>query len=70
MCLKKGCWSSKHTKEERNKSKNRFKERFGERFDRKAAQYIADFKRIEFSLDNDLDDEGLNKIEALVINVP
>ncbi len=69
MCLKKKCWSSKHTKEERDESKNRFKERFGQQSDRKAAQYIANFEGVEFSPDNDLDDEGLDEMEALVTNV-
>ncbi len=37
VCLKEGCWSFKHTKEERDKSRNRFKKRFDPRFNRKAA---------------------------------
>lgn len=37
VCLKEGCWSSKHTREERDESRKRFKERFGRRFDKKAA---------------------------------
>ena len=70
MCLKEGCWLSKHTKEERDKSKNQFKERFSQRFNRKAAQYIANFERTEFSPDNNLDDKGLDEMKALLIDVP
>lgn len=70
VCLKKECWSSKHTKEEHDKSRNRFKERFGQQFNRKAAQYIANFEGIEFSLDNDLSDENLDEIQVLVIDIP
>ena len=70
MCLKKGFWSSKHTKEERDKSRNRFKERFGQQFDKKAAQYIANFEGMEFSPDNNLDDENLYEMEVLIIDVP
>ncbi len=70
MYLKERYWLSKHTKKKRDESKNRFKERFCQRFNRKAAQYIADFEGMEFSLDNDLDDKGWNKMEASVIGVP
>src|SRR6266513_6490169 len=31
VCNREGCWSTKHTREEREESKRRFKERFKER---------------------------------------
>lgn len=70
MYLKEGCWSFKHIKKERNKSKNRFKEQFDQQFDRKAVQYIADFEKTEFSPDNDLDNESIDEIKALLIDIP
>ena len=70
VCHKEGCWSSKHTKEERDESRNRFKDRLGQRFDKKAAQYIANFEGMESGSDNDLDDGDLDEMEALIIDVP
>ena len=69
VCDKEGCWSSKHTKDEREESKKRYKERirehFSRHFDKQSAHYIADYERTESDSDNDLD----NKIEALMIDV-
>lgn len=70
MCFKKGCWSSKHTKKEHNKSRNWFKGRFGQQFDRKATQYIANFEGTEISPDNNLDNESLDEMKALLIDIP
>lgn len=69
MCLKKGCYLFKHTKKECDKSKNWFKEQFGQQFNKKTAQYIDNFKKTEFNLNNNLDDKGLDEIKALLINV-
>lgn len=69
MCLKKRCQLSKHTKEEYDKLRNQFKKRIDQRFDRKAAQYIANFEETEFSLDDDLDNESLDEIKALLVDI-
>lgn len=65
VCFKKRCWLSKHTKEEREKSRNWFKKLFNQQSNRNAAQYITNFKEIEFSLDNYLDDIDLDKLNEL-----
>lgn len=52
---KEGCWLSRYIKKERNESKNQFKNWICQCFDKKTGQYIANFERIESSLDNDLD---------------
>ena len=70
VCDKEGCWSSKHTKDEREESRKRYKERIGpyfsRRFDKHPAHYIADYEGEESDSDNDVDDE----MEALMIDVP
>lgn len=71
VCHKEACWSSRHTRDERDESKKGFKERFMERFnwrfDKRAAQYIADYEEgVESGSDSNLDDE----IEALMIDFP
>ena len=41
-CNKKGCWSSKHTMEERQESKKKFKKWSSQGFDKQVSQYIAE----------------------------
>ena len=53
MCHKEGCWSTKHTQEERDKSRKRFESQIN--------QYIADYK-------GDQNQEIKEAIKALVIN--
>lgn len=50
-------------------SRNQFKEQFGQQFHKKATQYIADFEGMEFSPDNNLDNESLNKMKILLTDV-
>ena len=47
VCKKVGCWSTKHSEEEREKSKAQFRARFGKRFDDHASQYIVDIEGSE-----------------------
>jgi signal recognition particle GTPase len=65
VCEKEGCWSSNHSKEEREESRKKFKARFSQRFNKYTRQYIADYKGSEASED-DLDsvDEA---IEAMIV---
>ena len=68
VCNKEGCWSSKHTREEREDSKNKFKERFSRGFDRRANQYIAEHEGVDYERDDDsesIDDAA----EALMIDI-
>jgi hypothetical protein len=48
VCQKEGCWSTKHTKEERERSVENFKQRFRKSFDqeidRRVRQYIAGYE--------------------------
>jgi hypothetical protein len=65
VCDKEGCWSSNHSKEEREESRKKFRAKFNQRFDKYTRQYIADYEGTEDSTD-DLDsiDEA---IEALIV---
>jgi hypothetical protein len=68
VCEKKGCWSTKHSKEDQDKAKARYKERLGQRFDRRASHYISSYEGTE---DQDSDEDSLNdQIETLMIDVP
>ena len=64
----KGCWSTKHTREEREESKKKFKERFSWGFDKRASQYIAEYEGLDYEIDDDMEsiDEAA---EALMIDV-
>jgi hypothetical protein len=64
VCDKEGCWSSNHSKEEREESRRKFKARFNQRFDKYAKQYIADYEGADDEDDLDSIDEA---IEALIV---
>jgi hypothetical protein len=64
VCEKEGCWSSNHSKEEREESHRKFKARFTQRFDKYTRQYIADYEGTDDTDDLDLIDED---IEALIV---
>jgi hypothetical protein len=52
VCDKEGCWSSNHSKEEREESRKKFRAKFSQRFDRYTRQYIANYEVV----DDDTDD--------------
>ena len=66
VCDKEGCWSTKHTKDERDEAKRRFKERLGRGFEKGVAHYIVDYEGVEADSKDSLDDE----MEALMFDVP
>jgi hypothetical protein len=61
-----GCWSSNHSKEEREESRKKFRAKFNRRFDTYARQYIADYEGVDDEATDDFDsiDEA---IEALIV---
>lgn len=68
ICNKKGCWSSKHIREKRKDLKNKFKKHFSQTFDKQASQYIAEYKGVDYEIDNNI--ESIDKAaEALMIDV-
>lgn len=72
VCQKKGCWSTKHTKDEQQASVKWYKERIGQQFKKGAARYISNFEGVE-SGDNENDeneneDDLIDQMEALIIN--
>lgn len=58
-----------HIRKECDESRNQFKEQLVQCFDKDATQYIANFEGMKSNLDNNLDNEELNKMEALIIDV-
>src|SRR6266480_1542147 len=72
VCNKEGCWSTKHTKEEREESKRRFKERFKERFtqnfDRIARQYITEYEGNDGDDNEDDEEDGTDEMDRVLEN--
>lgn len=67
VCHQEGCWSTKHSKEEREDSRKRFRERLGQKMDKKVNQYIADYEGTESDME-DIDDTE-EEMEALIVDV-
>ena len=61
ICNKEGCWSTKHTAEERERSKKKFQQRFSRRVD----QYIAEYEGKE---ESDQEEELEEEMEALILS--
>lgn len=70
VCQKGGCWSSRHTQEEREEAKRRYKDQMAKRFDNRSDQYIADIEGHESEHDDDTDkDNDLEEsMEALILD--
>ncbi|KAI0993133.1 hypothetical protein K3495_g15051, partial [Podosphaera aphanis] len=60
ICKKNGCWSTRHSKEERERAKSNFREKYNRAADRRYTQYVAEFEGT--------DEEEFNEeeIEALI----
>src|SRR6266568_2295411 len=68
VCHKEGCWSSKHSREERDELKKKFKDRLNHRFNKYAKQYITEYEGTDH--DNELDLEFIDDaIKALIIDI-
>ncbi|RKF72000.1 hypothetical protein GcM3_099012, partial [Golovinomyces cichoracearum] len=77
VCNKEGCWSNKHSDEERSKAINKFKRRFqqsvNKNIDKRVHQYISEFENCEQDNSNweythcDSNEKDLqNDLEAIV----
>lgn len=55
VCNKKSHWLSRHTRKKCEDSKNKFKELFSQGFDKWASQYIIEYKKIDYKIDNDIE---------------
>jgi hypothetical protein len=71
VCQKEECWSTKHTRNEREDAKRKFKNRFVDQMNKQIDQYIAEYEELE-ELDSDendqnWDDELIKKMKALMI---
>ncbi|KHJ31346.1 hypothetical protein EV44_g3357 [Erysiphe necator] len=65
ICRKEGCWSTRHTADERNKAKSKFDEKFRKSADRRFDQYVAEFEGNPGATSDNSD----NDIEALVTEI-
>ena len=77
VCHKEGCWSTKHTKSEREEAKdlyrNQFRDRMDKRFERRANQYISEYEGADSGSADGLEDDSEdldNEMEALMIDIP
>jgi hypothetical protein len=53
VCKKEGCWSTKHTEEEREESRKQFRSQLNRNLDQRVRQYITDYEGEE-----DIEDKG------------
>ena len=67
VCHKEGCWSSKHSREERDESRKKFKDRLNRRFDRHAKQYITEYEGTDYD-DEPGSESTDDAMEALIID--
>jgi hypothetical protein len=71
VCKKEGCWSTKHTVEEREASKQKYRAQyraqFGRSFDQRVNQYILEVKGVNTDKGN-FSDSDLNDFESFAID--
>ncbi len=68
VCQKEECWSTKHTKDEREDAKRKFKNRFVDQMNKRIDQYIAEYEELDSDEnDQNTDSEMIKKIKALMI---
>jgi hypothetical protein len=70
VCQKEGCWSTKHSRDEREEAKRKFKNRFVGQMNKRIDQYIAEYEGLEDEDDQDMDGELTKEMEALMIEFP
>jgi hypothetical protein len=70
VCQKEGCWSTKHSRDEREDAKRKFKNRFSGQMNKRIDQYIAEYEGLEDEDDQDTDGELTKEMEALMIDFP
>ena len=72
VCQKENCWSTRHSKEERDEATKQFRNRLHRRFDRNPRQYIAEMEGTDpeaRAYDDDTDQDDLQELtEALILN--
>ncbi len=69
VCQKEECWSTKHTRNEREDVKRKFKNRFVDQMNKRIDQYIAKYEELDSDEKNDqnTNDELIKKMKALMI---
>ncbi len=68
VCQKDECWSTKHTKDEREEAKRKFRNRFVDQMNKRIDQYIAEYEELD-SDENDQNTNGelIKEMKALMI---
>jgi hypothetical protein len=59
VCQKEECWSTKHTRNEREDAKRKFRNRFVDQMNKRIDQYIAEYEELE-EHDSDENDQNTN----------
>jgi hypothetical protein len=73
VCQKEGCWSTKHSKDEREIVKQKFKNRFSNQVNKRIDQYISEYEGTNPSSsysEDDSDTDLTDEMEALIVNLP
>ncbi len=67
VCHKEECWSTKHTRDEREDAKRKFKNRFVDQINKRIDQYIAEYEELEDENDQNTDNQMIKKMKVLMI---
>ncbi len=67
VCQKEECWSTKHSRDEREDAQRKFKNRFIDQMNKRIDQYIAEYEELEDENDQNTNDELIKEMKALMI---
>ncbi len=69
VCQKEECWSTKHTRNEREDAKRKFKNRFVDQMNKQIEQYIAEYEELDSDEnDQNTNDELIKEMKTLMID--
>ncbi len=72
VCQKEGCWSTKHSKDERETARQKFKNRFFNQVNKRIDQYISEYEGTDLSSsysEDDSDTDLIDEMKALIVNL-
>ncbi len=68
VCQKEECWSTKHSKNEREEAKRKFRNRFVDQMNKRIDQYIAEYEELEDENDQNTNNEMIKEMKTLMID--
>jgi hypothetical protein len=69
VCQKEECWSTKHSKDERETTKQKFKNRFFIRIDHYISEYERTNSSSSYSEEDDYDTDLIDEMKTLIVNL-